>query len=99
MNKNGQTLEAVVLLVIFVAAFLCMRSYLKRSLQANWRSNADSFSDEQFDPDLSQEAVSSLVFAGTTITSDLTGNTNLLGRDGDIKEIPGWGTYHAEEED
>lgn len=97
MDKKGQsTLEVVVLLVIFVMAILCMRSYFRRSLQANLRSSIDSFSDEQFDLTLSNETVSDLNFARTNVTSDITGETNLLdiADDGDgVKKVPNWGTY------
>ncbi len=51
MNKRAQvTLEASLLIAICVAAFLAMQGYLKAAIQGNWRKNADSFSEEQFDP-------------------------------------------------
>ena len=89
MDRAGQsTLEAVMILVIFVMAFLVMQGYFRRSVQANLRSNIDSFSDEQFSVDQSSEAGLSgvqdpscpggvcqpgaLVFTDTIVTSDTT---------------------------
>lgn len=68
MNKKGQTtLEAVVVIMLVVAAWLVMQGYLRRAVQANWKTNADSFSDEQFEPGLSQETVSKNQFISPTI--------------------------------
>lgn len=103
MNKKAQiTLEACLLIILFVAAGLAMYGYFKKAIQGNWRTNTDSFSDEQYDSNLTQEQVSEIKFIGSNITAkditdDIEGET--LGvfnvaSDSGIKQISGWGTYH-----
>lgn len=43
-------MEAALLIAIVTAGLLAMRFYLKGTIQGNWRTNIDSFSDEQFRP-------------------------------------------------
>jgi len=47
-SRGQSTLEVTILTCIVVGAFLSMYLYLKMSVQGNWKSNADSFSDKQF---------------------------------------------------
>jgi len=50
MNNRGfTTLENVVLIIVFALGLLAMQAYLRRSIQAHWRTNADTVSDEQYD--------------------------------------------------
>jgi len=50
MIRQGQvTLEVCVMIIVVAAALIVMYGYLRRSLQTNWKSNADSISDEQYD--------------------------------------------------
>lgn len=73
MNKRGQiTLETVVLIIVVVAAFLAMHGYLRRAAQGQWRTNADSFSDEQYDAERSRESAdaSKLSFIGSNIKAE-----------------------------
>ena len=77
MNRKAQvTMEASLIFAVIVAALLSMRVYFTRAIQGNWRSNTDSFSDEQYrpadDPIFSQhdgnatsETVSQLKFKGS----------------------------------
>lgn len=78
MIKKGQiTLEACVLIALVVAGLLAMQVYLRRAIQANWRTNTDSFydaqynptNDEDMDPGESNEAFPGIVFEGSTITA------------------------------
>lgn len=50
-NKGMVTLEAVVLIIVVALGLLAMQRYLQRSIQAHWRTNADTFYDEQYDLD------------------------------------------------
>ena len=50
-NRAFTTLEFCVLTALVAAAFIATQSYLKQAIQANWRGNVDSFSDEQYRPD------------------------------------------------
>ena len=43
------TLETVVLVIVVALGLLTMQTYLRRSIQAHWRTNADTFYDEQYD--------------------------------------------------
>jgi hypothetical protein len=94
MYKKGQVaLEPVVLFIVFLLAFVCMRDYLRGGIQSHWRSNIDSFSDEQYERGTSQERgignpAGTLVFVNTTITSNLTGSANLLDAGGSVKPLP-----------
>lgn len=114
MDRAGQsTLEAVMILVIFVMAFLVMQGYFRRSVQANLRSNIDSFSDEQFSVAQSSESgvqdprcpggvcePGALVFTDTIITSDTTyGNLLNSARDDGIIQASGWGVWSEERDD
>jgi hypothetical protein len=50
MNTRGMvTLENAVLIIVVALGLLAMQAYLRRSVQAHWRTNADSISDEQYD--------------------------------------------------
>ena len=97
MMKKGQvSLEAVLLITLFVIAFLCVQHYLKRAIAANWRSNADSFSDEQFD-DSSHEMVSALEFVDSRFNVSLpqgkqTIYVSVAGSQ-PVIHIHGWGIY------
>ncbi|MCX5697934.1 MAG: hypothetical protein NTU54_08235 [Candidatus Omnitrophica bacterium] len=51
MGKSGMiTLEVCVLIALAAAALLVSERYFRGALQGHWRGNADSFSDEQFNP-------------------------------------------------
>ncbi|MCX5712488.1 MAG: hypothetical protein NTY47_05395 [Candidatus Omnitrophica bacterium] len=47
-NKGMVTLETVVLMIVVALGLLAMQTYLRRSIQAHWRTNADTFYDEQY---------------------------------------------------
>lgn len=80
MNRKAQvTMEASLIFAVIVAALLATRLYFTRAVQGSWRSNTDSFSDEQYrpayDPIFSEhdgnatgETVSGLKFINPKIT-------------------------------
>ena len=80
MNRKAQiTMEASLVIAIVVAGLLAMQGYLRRAIQGSWKTNTDSFSDEQFrpaedqllgeiDPDPTEETVSELKFIDSKIT-------------------------------
>ena len=47
-------------LAFTAAAFLAMHGYLRRAVQAKWKSNTDSFYDQQYKGGLSTESVSDI---------------------------------------
>jgi hypothetical protein len=50
MRKRGQSLiEYSVLIIILIAVFLAMNSYIKRGIQGRWKTTVDDFGD-QYDP-------------------------------------------------
>lgn len=49
-NKGMSVVEYCVLFALVVAAWLAMNGYFKRAIEGNWRSNADSFSEGQYNP-------------------------------------------------
>jgi hypothetical protein len=64
MKSRGMlSLEVCILLALVTAGLLAMEIYFRQALQGNWRLNADSFSDEQYnwpddeeiDPGVSRE--------------------------------------------
>ena len=100
MNRKAQvTLEVCLLIILVVAGFLVMQGYLKRAIQGNWKTNTDSFSDEQFEKGVSyeQSANPALEFRSPRLKAESADNTvnqdfdlaNISG----IKPISGWGTY------
>ena|SRR3989338_4019089 len=102
MNKKGLiTLEACLLIALVAAALFSVYPYMKRAIQGNWRKNADSFSDEQYDTERSQETVSDLKFIAPkmaakdteTAGQEVDENYELASRTG-IIQIPNWGTYY-----
>lgn len=100
MHKKAQvTLEACLLIILVVAAGLAMQGYLKRAIQGNWKTNADSFSDEQFEKGVSGEGDPNpaLEFKSPKIkaeSADDSVNENFdLADISGIKHISGWGTY------
>lgn len=106
-NKKAQTtLEACLLIILFVAAGLTMYEYLRKAIQGNWRQNTDSFSDEQYDDSISSETDSGLRFISPTVSADLNLDDTIeqnfnLGSGSGILQVGGWGTYYdsAEAED
>lgn len=92
MNKKGLiTLEACLLIILCVVAGVAMSVYLRRSIQGNWKANTDTFSEEQYDVNQgNQEEAPALVLHGLKITTDITGDANLLDQEGGIKQINGW---------
>lgn len=51
-SKKAQSiLEFTILLVIVMAVFLAMQSYVKRGIQGRWKASLDDFGD-QYDPRL-----------------------------------------------
>ena len=107
-RKGQATLEACVLSILFVAAFLAIYGYFKSSIMGNWRTNIDSFSDEQYRPredvaagiDLNptRETVSGLRFISPKIKADVGINDNIdetfnVSTALGITGIGGWGTY------
>lgn len=56
MNKRGlTTLEFCVLIIAVIFGLWGMTHYLRRALEGSWRSNANSFSEAQYDSDRSVE--------------------------------------------
>jgi len=54
MERRGfLTIEACMLIMIFVAALLAIFGYFHKAIQGHWRTNSDTFYDEQFDYDRS----------------------------------------------
>jgi len=105
MKRKGQiTLEACLLIIAIVSAGLSMQGYLRRAIQGNWRANADSFSDEQYEAGRSQEQVTALRFIAPRITANVSGSStqefNLAGsaNGSGILHIKNWSAYPYEEE-
>lgn len=104
MNKKGfSTLEASFLMILCVAAGLAMFVYLKGAIQGNWKTNADSFSDEQYEAGVSTGTTApALVFKGSKIVAKLKDGSDQpvysVGASG-TKQVPGWGTYEGEASD
>ena len=48
-NRAQSMLEFTVLIIIIMAVFLSMSSYVKRGIQGRWKSAIDDFAD-QYDP-------------------------------------------------
>lgn len=78
-NKGLITLEACLIVILCVAAGLAMYGYLKRAIQGNWKTNIDSFSDDQYDKDRStlsydkQQGGPALVFSNSHIRAEIDG--------------------------
>ena len=104
MNKQAQiTLEACVLIMLVLAGLLAAGVYLRRAIQGHWRTNADSFSDEQYDVGASAEYVFEDRIEGSRINAtNLTGQQlqefNVTSGTGNL-QINGWGTYNVTTED
>ena len=49
MRKAQSTLEYTILLIIIIAAFMTMQSYVKRGVQGRWKQSVDDLG-EQYDP-------------------------------------------------
>ncbi len=80
MNNRGfTTLENVVLIIVFALGLLAMQAYLRRSIQAHWRTNADTFYDEQYDKDKSTEIFGNAVNSQPAIALTLNPNPSLAG--------------------
>jgi|SRR3990167_6623391 len=102
MNKKGLiTLEACLLIALVAAALFSVYPYMKRAIQGNWRKNADSFSDEQYDPEQSIETASDLKFISPTMgaidtltTGQVVNEAYALANRAGIIQIPNWGTYY-----
>lgn len=102
MNKKAQiTLEVCVLIVIVLVGLLAAQVYLRRAIQGNWRTNADSFSDEQYSVGASTEYYIGGVedtFKGSYFNASelgagqLQGPINVASGTGNLR-ITGWGTY------
>ncbi len=65
-NRAQSLLEFTVLIIIIMAVFLSMSSYVKRGIQGRWKSAVDDFSD-QYDPQQTNST--------TTYTADTESNT------------------------
>jgi hypothetical protein len=83
-NAKGLiTLEICLLLIVFVAAGISMFGYFKRAVKGNWRTNVDSFSDEQFDKNRSTTSYDkngegpAVVISNTRISVKDTGGGSL----------------------
>ncbi len=114
MTKRAQTtLEACFLIILVALAWLAMQGFFKRSLQANWRTSADAFSDEQYNGDNMtvnshhmENGQPAIVFKGSNISANKTEDDSALGTfnvaaltTGNVMQITGWGTYASSEDD
>lgn len=100
MNRKAQiTLEAILVIIIFVAGWLAMQGYFKRAIQGQWQGNADAFSDEQYDPeesivDYNREIGPAIVFKGSNLSADIAlDQGNLLNVPDEFIKINNWGRY------
>ena len=75
--RNGaQSLtEVTVLLIIVMAVFLGMNSYIKRGIQGRWKSAIDDFGD-QYDP---KQTNSSAVYSTFTNANTVISTQNAVG--------------------
>jgi len=103
MSKKAQSvLETVLLISLVTLAWLAMYGYFKSALQGNWKTNIDTFSDEQYDPYatidyMSIEYISPHIETDINIDSSIEHDFNLT-RKGSIAtpkilRIKGWGVY------
>lgn len=106
MAKRGLiTLEFCILIILVVAGSLAMHGYLKRAIQGNWKGNADSFSDDYYEPGVSRGYVSPITYvqsnietkhndaAGRTIENHFDVALPVEGSSAKILQIPSWGSY------
>jgi hypothetical protein len=91
MNKKAQsTIEACVVVIIVTAACLAMQGYLKRTIQGNWKSNADSFSDGQYERGVTTSSAPSLAFIGPRINAQVGNSaTGAYGNGGNLNVATG----------
>ncbi len=93
-NKGMVTLEAVVLIIVVALGLLAMQRYLQRSIQAHWRTNADTFYDEQYDKDKSTETFGVTVNSQPAISVGLNPNPS-FGSQGDYGSETHIGAFNA----
>ena len=65
-TKAQSTIEFVLLMIIILAAFLTMQSYIKRGLQGRWKGAVDELGD-QYDPRLMNSLITDS-YAANSIT-------------------------------
>ncbi len=112
MNRNAQvTLEAAAVIALVAVAFIAMTGFFKGAVQGNWKTNADSFSEGQYNPDDpgQSNAVSSVTFKspmlkikiGTVEFGEFSEGEQILNpvncgdSDGGGKKLGGWGQEGA----
>jgi len=81
-KKYGQTtIEYIVVIIIVLAAFLAIQSYLKRGFQGRWKSAIDDLG-EQYDPGLANTLIRHTMDSttNTTIFAVPAGNGSWTGR-------------------
>ncbi len=69
-NRAQSLLEFTVLIIILMAAFLSMASYMKRGIQGRWKGAIDDLSD-QYDP----QQTNSTTLYNAAVTSNTTIST------------------------
>ncbi|MFH1442002.1 MAG: hypothetical protein ABIH18_08195 [Candidatus Omnitrophota bacterium] len=104
MIKAQTTFETCVFIVVLVAATLAMNGYFRRALQHNWRTNTDSFSNEQYDGKSSPDSGVDTIIKSPKLSIKIDGNEmiysdNIASGGGGNIRLTQMGTYDCEEED
>ena len=77
MKRNAQvTLEACVLIIIVVAATLTMQRFFRRAIAGNWKNNADSVSEEQYEESVSNESAPAIVVSNSRLGARIYSTIN-----------------------
>ena len=110
MSKRAQSiLEIISLISLVTFAWLAMYGYFKSALQGNWKKNIEMFSDNQYEPGITEEK-SLVKYVNPQIramaqdintTFSITRNckvTRLQNFPAKILKIEGWGRYYDEDE-
>ena len=100
INKRGQaTLESSLIFILVAAAFLAMYGFLHGAISGQWKTNADSFSDERYEEGISDEKVSALTFIAPKLKADIGMDESfeqtydVALRKNERIQVQGWGTY------
>ena len=76
ISKKAQSiLEFTILMVIVIAVFVAMQSYVKRGIQGRWKSAIDDFG-EQYDPRMTNSVMNYKTVANTSTAISIIKDTN-----------------------
>lgn len=88
-RKAQSTFEIAIFTVVLVAALVATSAFFRRSIQGNWKSSADSFSDVQYNPPSGQDlygdrgesgVYTEVAFESPIVKIDLLNGGNVLNK-------------------